>query len=147
MFKLLNLLTEKGDETTGPMSPVLAGKELVNQGMIKSIDGLARVLFDDTHVHQVNEGSRSDPEWTGHDTLVAVHRERNADFYAIFIDMGGKLLPVAMHFSDDPLSDAIITPIYKQKELHQKLTDEQIHELFDMVKRDKLIPKKEVVST
>ncbi|SEW24617.1 hypothetical protein SAMN05421841_1809 [Chryseobacterium wanjuense] len=123
-FRIQNLLSQKGDTISAPTSPMLFAQDMAKLGDEK-FNRLARVWFEDETIHQYWEGDG----YTGHDTLIIGTQYKNDMHLGLWVDEGVRGVPVAMAFQSD--KEAIITPVYKKKEYHKKLSEEQIQEIFN----------------
>ncbi|MCC6837323.1 MAG: hypothetical protein IT234_02180 [Bacteroidia bacterium] len=133
MYKLIQLSKiDKDNKITGPMSPILAANELTKQFGTK-YHCLIRLLFDDERVHNIYEHvspcGKVKSELTGMDTLIYVRYYNNGDEAGMFIDMGTKLCPVALRFSDENIYTT--TPIYDKSEYEIKLTLDEIKDILN----------------
>lgn len=97
-FRFQGLLTKQKDgHITGPMSPILAIKEVAKEWKFK-IHGLVRV--------------ENDMSSSTYDHLITKTVYSNDTVYRLFVDMGVNILPVAIWFEKG--EDLTITPIYKE---------------------------------
>ena len=132
-YEIIPLLEQKAgeDSASGPMSPVLFMNE-TGKALKEHYNRLARVHFSDGHIHNWNEGSRSNPEWTGCDTLILAQASRGNEivYITMWVDEGTCGCPVGIWYPEDP--DIIVTPIYKENTRYAvKLTAEEIKEIFE----------------
>lgn len=129
MFRIQSLLTYKEGKLSGPMSPFLGIQEVAKQ-LDLQIHGLCRVCFndDDELMHQFNEGTRSNPSITGHDTLVLKTKYPNTVQYSMFVDTGLGMVPAFMYFSED--YEVVCSEIYQKTEFIKKLTEVEALMIF-----------------
>lgn len=116
---------EKG-ELVGPFCPTYAAKEMVKQDLITGISDIYR-LHGPEELHQIEEKGEG---LTGHDTLIVKAIHSNTTIFAMVVDQGVNIKPVALWFSDS--EDINITPIYERSEYLQKLSQKEILEAFQM---------------
>lgn len=130
MHQVKNLLTLEDGKLTGPMSPVMAGKEMANRIDIH-LSGLLRIEFDDPRFHQIIE----ERSLTGHDTLVLISHFPNEMVAIMFVDEGYRSCVAGMYTkSNEELWSA---PVYEQSEYVKKLGSDQIKEiLLDIINND-----------
>jgi hypothetical protein len=123
-FKIQNLLSIKGHTVSGPMSPLLFAQEVTTK-LVKRLNMLARIWFNDEAIHQYRE----DGGFTGHDTLVIGTVLSNDLQLSLWVDEGVRGVPVAMAFGSD--REITITPAYHKNNYHQNLSPQQIKEIFE----------------
>jgi hypothetical protein len=128
-YTFQKLLEKKDGKVSGPMSPVLFMKEMRKQ-IGDPYNRLVRVHLNDSHIHNWNEGKRTEPEWTGCDTLLlAIETTKGVEMIAMWVDEGTGGCPVAMYLTKE--DDLTITPIYdKNTKYAVKLTFTEIKEIM-----------------
>lgn len=132
---------EKNRTVSGPMSPTMAAKELVKADMFPKLDGLARVYFDDPEYNQWYEGAKREQFLTACDTLLLIAYYSNLTAYCLVVDLGYKLCPVALWYSNDEPDSFEITPIYSNRDWAKQLSKENVQYIFQCAEHSDLKPK------
>ncbi len=122
-FSVQPLLTRIGGKISGPMSPLLFAKEMMEQLQMK-YNRLGRIWFKDEPVFQRCEYG----EQTGYDTLVIGTQYANGLWLSLWVDEGTRGLPVAMAFAGGAIK---ITPTYDFVKYSRKLSVGEIEQVFD----------------
>lgn len=122
-FSVQPLLTQKGSKFSGPMSPLLFAREMMEQLQMK-YNRLARIWFRNEPVFQRCEYG----EQTGYDTLIIGTQYANELWLSLWVDEGTRGLPVAMAFAGEAIK---ITPIYDFVKYSRKLSVGEIEQVFD----------------
>ncbi len=125
-FRIQNLLSRKGDTISAPTSPMLFAQDMAKLGE-ESFNRLARVWFEDETIHQYWEGDG----YTDHDTLIIGTQYENDMHLGLWVDEGVTGVVVAMALQSE--REVIITPVYRKKNFHKKLSTEQIQKIFNYV--------------
>ena len=97
MYQIVNLLERNGSRIEGPMSPVMAAKQLA-QYMGSKISGLCRVMFNDSKIYNEPDGDG----WTSYDHLIMKSSYSNTNVFYFFIDLGIGLSLIAGYDSSAP---------------------------------------------
>ena len=98
MYQIVNLLERNGSKIEGPMSPVLAAKQLAEHMGCK-ISGLCRVMFNNERTYNEPDGG---DYWTGYDHLIMKSAYSNTNVFYFFINLGIGLSLIAGYDSSDP---------------------------------------------
>lgn len=109
---------------TGAMSPVMVANEF-SRIHNDNYTGLVRINFENPEVHNFYEapGKR---DLTGFDTLLLLFPHGAMKEVVMIIDMGSRIMPVAMYLDSEPDQEVTISPIYKKYPLAAKLTNEEL---------------------
>lgn len=130
-FRFDNLLFDNMGIITGPMGPIATAEGLVKQGVIPRVDGLVRVGFDSNLMYQNLEGKGRDKELTGHGAYIVKFEHSTSQFYFFYIDLGARVLPIAIFDNHDSEDFSLeLTPIGENREFEEKLTEEQLEDMF-----------------
>ena len=130
MYKLQQLLKldATGEKVSGPMSPVLAAKQMAKELEVK-FSGLVRVQFHDPETNQHIEEGRP----TGYDTLVMVSRFKNGDMYFMFVDIGTGIVPAYL-FQYEQDTELTNSEAYGKENFAISLNKEQVKMIFDDIR-------------
>lgn len=125
-YKFQSLLVRSAANTvSAPISPAFATRSLEEATGFKG-NRLIRVSFRHPFMYQINEGTKRDCEWTGHDTLVSgrVCADKRVHL-SFFVDMGAAVLPVALWLEKDNI---VYSEIYQKmmSKFNYVLSEEQL---------------------
>lgn len=134
-FRFDNLLFDSLGIITGPMGPISTAEGLAKQGVIPRIDGLVRVGFNKALMYQNLEGKGHTKEMTGHGAYIVKFEEGNARAYFFYIDLGARVLPIAIYdnFETDSKDEFTLTttPIGEARKFEDQLSEDEIKEMID----------------
>lgn len=126
-FSIQSLLSVgKGDNIRGPMSPLLFAQEMATGAAFK-FNRLARVWFDNEHIHQNYE----DGVTTGYDTLIIGTQYENDLWLSLWVDSGIGGIPVAMRYRSD--TEITLTSVYERSEFIEKLSAGEVQLIFNHI--------------
>lgn len=132
-YSIQSLLTEKGGNISGPMSPTLFAQEMAKHSGIR-YNRLARLWFADERINQCYE----DGGLTGHDTLLIGVMYKDDLLLTLWVDSGVGGTPIGMAFRSDK-GEVEMTEVYAGQTYAKKLSKNEVKEIFGAVFADPAI--------